>query len=54
MSRRDWNLWRLHVIRRGYTDAPQYGCLLWRPRYGPWTFDIWTTRTLWTVRWVQR
>lgn len=47
--RRDWYLWRLHIIRRHYND-PQYGTLLWGSEYG-WAYDIWFHRTLWTFRW---
>lgn len=49
MNRRDWHIGRLHIIRRDYTEPPQYGWLLWGTSH-PYrtTFDVWIKQTLWT------
>lgn len=53
MTRRDWNIGRLHIIKRGYKDPPQWGCLLWGGQnVGGMTFDVWMRQTLWTVHWI--
>ena len=53
MSRRDWYVGRLHIIRRGYS-VWQCGLMLWGwasvQRHAP-TLDVWVRRTLWTFRW---
>jgi len=54
MNRRDWMIWRLHIIKRSHSH-PQYGLVLWSLEYASLThtFDIWVHRTLWTFRWVR-
>lgn len=49
-DRKDWHWWRLHIIKRGYRDDPQYGFILWGMRRNTPTLDVWIKRTLWTVR----
>lgn len=55
MNRKDWTVWRFHVIKRSYND-PQYGTLLWgwndAGSAGRITFDVWLHKALWTVRWL--
>lgn len=45
MNRRDWHVGRLHIIRRDYTDPPQYGWLWWGE-----ALDVWIGQTLWVLR----
>lgn len=54
MKRRDWTLFRLHIIKREY-DAPQYGFLIWTVDHASLTrtLDVWLYRTLWTFRWLR-
>lgn len=47
-QRKDWRIGRLHIIKRGYPDEPEYGFLLWNK-----TLDVWCGRTLFTFRWVK-
>ena len=50
-ERADHHVGPLHVIVRGYTDNPQYGCLLWGGRDGIGrTLDVWVRQTLVTFR----
>ena len=52
MNRREWAVWRIHIIRRSYRD-PQYGMMLWGwHNNSRVTFDVWVHTTLWTFRWL--
>lgn len=47
--RSDWLIGRLHIIRRGHDQPPQYGFLLWGfKRRESITLDVWFRQTLWT------
>ena len=60
MECRNWNVGRLHIIKRRYNDPPQWGWLLWGATKGQrvnaisfpnTTLDVWMGCTLWTFRW---
>lgn len=61
-QRKEWRHGRLHVIKRDYTDPPQWGWLWWGATpgmrrhaitYPVPTVDVWLGQTLWTFRWVR-